>query len=407
MTITDEDVARAQAAADELLALEAKGADEAGTETKKRRKKKKKSAAKAGDGNSPANVDDQANTKDRMSSDDDDAPPAPAPFAPTPSSIAPCIADALTPDAPEAPVEAREAEALPHDDLPPGWQCHLDASTGKPYYSFGSDATSVRWDRPPSHKEKAGTERARGAVAAPPSRHDSATSPGPLVTGGGRADADERAREGSEALSAQSRSQAAVAEARVAAWEELAGASEARATSEARRADAAEARAGAAEARAATEAARADGEARRADAAERAHEDSEAISAQLGIQAAAAEARAAAAEARADAAERALRRAEAEPEGLEALDEDALRELDYRIRASGERVFRAINAARDRDRARERDARMCVICMEREKAYAPQCRHMCICAECARDPPDACPMCRVSVPAGGWKQVFV
>ena len=110
----------------------------------------------------------------------------------------------------------------------------------------------------------------------------------------------------------------------------------------------------------------------------------------------AAQIRTADAEARAAAAERSRRSAEAEPEMLEALDEAALRALENRLRAAGERVYNTI-----------RERRLCVVCMERDKAYAPPCRHMCLCATCARDqPPSECPMCRAEVPPGGWGQVF-
>ncbi len=51
--------------------------------------------------------------------------------------------------------------------LPPGWQCHIDASSGKPYYSFGSDAASVRWDPPPSPEQQAAADRARAAPLDP------------------------------------------------------------------------------------------------------------------------------------------------------------------------------------------------------------------------------------------------
>ena len=96
------------------------------------------------------------------------------------------------------------------------------------------------------------------------------------------------------------------------------------------------------------------------------------------------------------AAERSRRSAEAEPEMLEALDEAALRALENRLRAACERVYNTI-----------RERRLCVVCMERDKAYAPPCRHMCLCATCARDqPPSECPMCRAEVPPGGWGQVF-
>ena len=75
---TEEDVAKAQAAADELLASEAKGAhDEAGAKEprKKKKRNKKKSAAKAGDGGGRAGADDDAAARDHTSSDDseDDA----------------------------------------------------------------------------------------------------------------------------------------------------------------------------------------------------------------------------------------------------------------------------------------------------------------------------------------------
>ena len=93
------------------------------------------------------------------------------------ASGARCFAPAATSRAPlleQARARAREADALP-----PGWQRHIDASTGEPYYSFGGDAASVRWDPPPSPED--GAPRRLDAEPPETARDDPAAAAGACV----------------------------------------------------------------------------------------------------------------------------------------------------------------------------------------------------------------------------------
>jgi hypothetical protein len=52
------------------------------------------------------------------------------------------------------------------------------------------------------------------------------------------------------------------------------------------------------------------------------------------------------------------------------------------------------------------DQRACVVCFEQPKSHAPPCLHLCCCKGCGIGLVE-CPICRIEVPRGGWRQVFV